>query len=84
MEYSNVSETTILNDKISDAQKSNTLPTIESPCIKVCKVAPDGKYCIGCYRTLDDLTKWSRASNQEKQQILDAAISRRKSLEAQS
>ncbi len=50
--------------------------TIQSPCVRVCKLDSSGDYCIGCFRTRQELTVWSRASDTEKQKILDAALGR--------
>jgi nicotinate-nucleotide--dimethylbenzimidazole phosphoribosyltransferase len=48
---------------------------IPSPCIGVCTVAADGT-CEGCLRTLDEIGRWSVASDAEKLAILDATIER--------
>jgi nicotinate-nucleotide--dimethylbenzimidazole phosphoribosyltransferase len=48
---------------------------IPSPCIGVCTVAADGT-CEGCLRTLDEISRWSMASDSEKLAILDATIER--------
>ncbi|QLG87163.1 DUF1289 domain-containing protein [Chitinibacter bivalviorum] len=44
---------------------------IESPCIKLCQLDDTGKHCIGCLRTLDELRRWGKASDEEKQSILN-------------
>ncbi|MFN4128855.1 MAG: DUF1289 domain-containing protein [Paracoccaceae bacterium] len=33
---------------------------IESPCIKLCTVHPEARLCIGCMRSIDEITMWSR------------------------
>jgi nicotinate-nucleotide--dimethylbenzimidazole phosphoribosyltransferase len=48
---------------------------IPSPCIGVCTIAADGT-CEGCLRTLDEVSRWSLASNSKKLAILDATIER--------
>ncbi|WP_198314684.1 DUF1289 domain-containing protein [Chitinibacter sp. GC72] len=45
--------------------------TIQSPCIKLCQLDESGTHCIGCLRTLDELRRWSKASDEEKQAILN-------------
>ncbi len=30
----------------------------DSPCVKVCVMHPDAKICIGCYRTIDEISRW--------------------------
>lgn len=32
-----------------------------SPCISVCRMSEDRSHCLGCFRTLDELTQWSAA-----------------------
>lgn len=44
---------------------------VPSPCIGVCTVAADGT-CEGCFRTLDEIGRWSKATDSEKLAILDA------------
>jgi predicted Fe-S protein YdhL (DUF1289 family) len=45
--------------------------TIASPCIKLCQLDDSGQHCIGCLRTLDELRRWGKASDEEKQAILE-------------
>lgn len=52
-----------------DARKHRM--TIASPCIKLCQLDAAGQYCIGCQRTLDELRRWSKASDDEKQIIIE-------------
>jgi predicted Fe-S protein YdhL (DUF1289 family) len=42
-----------------------------------------GELCIGCYRTLDEIVRWSKASDDHKREILDA-VARRRSLMIES
>jgi hypothetical protein len=35
----------------SDSGRETTTPT-QSPCVSICKLDPQGKFCIGCGRTL--------------------------------
>lgn len=41
---------------------------IETPCISVCRMVDD--VCIGCRRTLVEITAWSRMSDEERAQIM--------------
>jgi len=34
-----------------DSGRESTTPT-QSPCVSICKLDPQGKFCIGCGRTL--------------------------------
>ena len=40
--------------------------SVPSPCIGVCKMDEAKGWCAGCFRTLDELTGWSRASDAAK------------------
>ena len=33
---------------------------IESPCVKLCVVHPEARICVGCFRSIDEITGWSR------------------------
>lgn len=35
---------------------------VDSPCIKICTIHPVERLCIGCYRTIEEITVWSRLS----------------------
>ncbi len=41
-----------------------------SPCINICKLDVDEKYCIGCYRTTLEIKSWFRLSREEKLRIM--------------
>jgi predicted Fe-S protein YdhL (DUF1289 family) len=32
----------------------------ESPCVKLCVIQPESRLCLGCYRSIDEITAWSR------------------------
>jgi len=49
-----------------------------SPCINICTLDATNGFCVGCFRTLDEISVWSRASNDERLNILDAVARRRK------
>ncbi|MBC3883408.1 DUF1289 domain-containing protein [Undibacterium sp. LX40W] len=37
-----------------------------SPCTKVCKIDHLTKLCQGCWRSLDEIAMWSRATEPQK------------------
>ncbi len=43
--------------------------TPETPCIKVCKLDPLTGYCLGCYRTIEEIAAWPALGREEKQRI---------------
>lgn len=40
-----------------------------SPCIKKCWM--ENGYCLGCKRSLDEITDWSMYSNKEREYIME-------------
>ena len=51
-----------------------------SPCTKVCVMDADGRYCLGCKRTLAEIARWSEMSDEERREIL-AQLAARQSRE---
>ena len=47
---------------------------ITSPCIKVCAV--DGKtgWCLGCGRSLKEISQWTKYTDQQRDDVIDACI----------
>ncbi len=33
---------------------------IESPCVKTCVIHPAARICVGCLRSIDEISVWSR------------------------
>jgi uncharacterized protein len=52
-----------------------------SPCNKICVLDSAGALCTGCYRTLDEIAKWSEFSPSEKRAVL-ALLPHRRALDA--
>jgi predicted Fe-S protein YdhL (DUF1289 family) len=48
---------------------------VPSPCIDVCRLDARG-LCIGCRRTIDEITEWSRAGEVRRREILHAVALR--------
>lgn len=51
--------------------------TPASPCINLCRMDARTGYCEGCYRSIDEITVWSRASDERKRAILQEVAARR-------
>jgi len=43
---------------------------IASPCVKICVVHPVERICTGCLRTLEEITQWSRMSDEDRAAIM--------------
>lgn len=48
---------------------------MDSPCIKVCTLAPDGSHCTGCYRTPSEISGWVAMSDRQRAEIMDRCLS---------
>ena len=42
----------------------------DSPCQRVCVVHPQAKLCIGCHRTIEEISRWSRMTPDERRAIM--------------
>ncbi|EKT4467425.1 DUF1289 domain-containing protein [Pseudomonas putida] len=42
---------------------------VASPCVNVCAL-DEQDICVGCQRTVAEITRWSRMDNQERRQVL--------------
>ncbi len=50
---------------------------IASPCINICRMEPASGLCAGCFRTLDEIARWSRIDDTARAAIL-ADVARRR------
>ena len=46
-----------------------TQAAMPSPCINVCRMDESSGLCVGCWRNLDEIIKWSRADEGYKRQV---------------
>ena len=44
---------------------------VQSPCVKLCVVHPEARICVGCFRSIDEISGWSRLSAEERRAIMD-------------
>ncbi|UUV04943.1 DUF1289 domain-containing protein [Ruegeria sp. YS9] len=44
---------------------------VESPCVQICVVHPTERICTGCYRTIDEITRWSKMDSSERAEIME-------------
>ncbi|MGV6839474.1 MAG: DUF1289 domain-containing protein [Planktomarina sp.] len=49
---------------------------IQSPCVQICMIHPDVKICVGCYRTAQEITDWSRLSNADRAALMEGLPNR--------
>ena len=67
-----------------NARPARSLPPAEvpSPCVSICAVDPAGGYCLGCYRTLDEIACWINLDSAQRLAVWDAIDARRKADDA--
>ena len=53
----------------------NSEPEVKSPCVSLC-VLSEEQVCLGCGRSRDEVTAWSRASVAEQREICRLAQAR--------
>jgi predicted Fe-S protein YdhL (DUF1289 family) len=46
---------------------------ILTPCIGVCELGRDG-YCVGCLRSVEEITRWSTMSDAERHHIVEHTL----------
>ena len=49
-----------------------------SPCKAVCVMNVETGYCIGCYRTIEEIAGWTMMSHERRLEALDAVAEREK------
>jgi len=49
---------------------------IPSPCISVCRMAPDGSHCEGCFRSIPEIRAWAQADRAQRLAIWAALAAR--------
>ena len=50
--------------------------SIDSPCINICRMDARTGLCEGCFRTMEEITAWSRADDAAKRAILERVAER--------
>ncbi|MCU0800835.1 MAG: DUF1289 domain-containing protein [Rhodobacteraceae bacterium] len=43
---------------------------VQSPCVKLCVVHPEARICIGCYRSIDEISTWSRMTHEARADLM--------------
>ena len=49
----------------------------KSPCINVCKLNPKNNLCEGCLRTSEEISNWSKYSDNKKRNIISILKNRK-------
>jgi predicted Fe-S protein YdhL (DUF1289 family) len=56
---------------------------IASPCLQVCLVDGSSRHCVGCYRTLPEIARWSRLTEAERDDIMQTLPARGERIRAE-
>lgn len=53
---------------------------MKSPCIRQCILDEKEEYCTGCYRSVEDVNRWAFLSEDERREVLNKTLKRKKEL----
>lgn len=53
-----------------------------SPCVSICELDPQNGFCLGCWRTRDEIAAWRDCAISEQRAILARMHVRRKAAKA--
>ena len=51
-------------------------PEVSSPCVNICRMDAQNRYCIGCFRSLEEIQRCSSMSEQERLAVMAKLESR--------
>ena len=57
-----------MNDEISNGPWNRD--EVDSPCVKLCAVHPEERICVGCYRSIEEISAWSRLTADARRAII--------------
>ena len=43
---------------------------VDSPCVKLCVIHPEERLCVGCMRTIEEISGWSRLTPAARAEIV--------------
>lgn len=53
----------------------NTSDAVRSPCVDICAL-DESDLCIGCQRSVDEISRWGQMTNDERQEVLRKVAAR--------
>ena len=53
---------------------------VESPCVRDCRVDQVTGFCVGCYRTLTEISYWASYTDEQRRRIMSFIETRRAAL----
>lgn len=64
------------------SEPTNITP-VPSPCVSLCKMDADRRYCMGCLRTIPEIIAWSKADDDYKRAVWAELPSRRETVDTE-
>lgn len=61
------------DDLVKDVQAMDEVwmrDEVESPCVKLCVIHPEERLCVGCFRTIEEISSWSRLTQAARSAII--------------
>lgn len=49
---------------------------METPCINICTLDSQRRYCTGCFRTIEEIAGWARLTVEQRRRVIDELPSR--------
>jgi len=60
------------------SEVTNTIPSpVPSPCVSLCKMDSERRYCMGCLRTIPEIVAWGKADDDFKRAVWAELAQRR-------
>jgi predicted Fe-S protein YdhL (DUF1289 family) len=57
--------------------------TTQSPCIRLCQLDASGSVCVGCYRTTEEIMRWTSLDEDRRRAVIESARSRRRAAQGE-
>jgi len=52
------------------SEAANIIPSpVPSPCVSLCKMDLERRYCMGCLRTIEEIVAWGKADDDFKRAV---------------
>ncbi|MYM33053.1 DUF1289 domain-containing protein [Duganella sp. FT94W] len=52
------------------SEVNNISPSpLPSPCVSLCKMDPERRYCMGCLRSIEEIIAWGQADDEYKRAV---------------
>lgn len=63
------------------SEVTNILPSpVPSPCVSLCKMDMERRYCMGCLRTIEEIVAWGKADDDYKRAVWAELPQRRETI----